>query len=120
MEEVPDCHISVAVRLRPTQGPVAWESSQKFLVDRSGERWHFDQVFGPRASTWDLYETSVQHVIDAFCDGATCTIFACGPRASGKTFTMQGGDGPGLVQLAATHIWERAPQTAAHLRDDAG
>ncbi|CAK9069760.1 unnamed protein product [Durusdinium trenchii] len=110
MEEVPDCHISVAVRLRPTQGPVAWESSQKFLVDRSGERWHFDQVFGPRASTWDLYETSVQHVIDAFCDGATCTIFACGPRASGKTFTMQGGDGPGLVQLAATHIWERAPQ----------
>lgn len=108
MEKPSACRISVAVRLRPSSGS-HWEMSEKFLADGSGERWRFDEVFGPRASNWDLYERSVQHVIDAFCEGATCTIFACGPRASGKTFTMQGDNShsPGLVQLAAAQIWEQ-------------
>ncbi|CAL1158117.1 unnamed protein product [Cladocopium goreaui] len=108
MEKPSACRISVAVRLRPSSGG-HWEMSEKFLADGSGERWRFDEVFGPRASNWDLYERSVQHVIDAFCEGATCTIFACGPRASGKTFTMQGDNShsPGWVQLAAAQIWEQ-------------
>ena len=38
--------------------PHGWNLSQHVPL-RSGERWRFDEVFGPRASNWDLYERSV-------------------------------------------------------------
>lgn len=102
------CSISVAVRLRPSGGSSCWETSGKFVSATSGEAWRFNEVFGPKASTYDLYEKTVEQVINDFCEGATSTIFACGPKASGKSFTMQGDSKQGisgLVQMAATQIW---------------
>ncbi|CAJ1350334.1 unnamed protein product, partial [Effrenium voratum] len=105
------CSVSAAVRLRPSRGAAAWDVAPGCLTDRrSGERWHFDQVFGPAAGTQELYERSVHQVVAAFGRGATCTVFACGHRASGKTYTMQGdGRAPGITQLAAAQLWEALP-----------
>lgn len=56
---------------------------------RSGARWRFDHVFGPTASTWQVYEATAQPIVEAFCTGQSGCVVVCGPRQAGKRFTMQ-------------------------------
>eukprot|EP00931_Biecheleriopsis_adriatica_P104379 TRINITY_DN79062_c0_g1_i1.p1 TRINITY_DN79062_c0_g1~~TRINITY_DN79062_c0_g1_i1.p1 ORF type:complete len:1191 (+),score=283.38 TRINITY_DN79062_c0_g1_i1:86-3658(+) len=115
-------NISVAIRVRPlveserrhstSNVLAAWDVvdvEPGSLMDRkTGEVWHFDQVFGPGTSTEELFEVSVRDVVDSFCEGVNGTVFAYGQTASGKTFTMQGnGSKPGVMQLAVHEIFEQ-------------
>ncbi len=69
----------------------------------------FDHVFGPAASTDDIFDTVGRQTVDSTLQGINGTIFAYGQTSSGKTFTMNGdeeGDFPGLLPLSALHIFD--------------
>lgn len=58
-----------------------------FLKDK---KYHFDRIFKPAASQFDLYSNVVAPLIQDVIAGYNCTVFAYGQTGSGKTFTMTG------------------------------
>ena len=85
----------------------------------------FDRVFGPAASQAEVYDEAVRPVVDEVLRGFNCTIFAYGQTGTGKTYTMEGGDGfaasarnasppesAGIVPRAVSQIFD-------HLRAEA-
>eukprot|EP00741_Cyanophora_paradoxa_P002100 tig00000551_g2036.t1 len=62
-----------------------------------------DAVYGPEASTKELFDQSVMPIIQGVLDGVSGCIIAFGQTGSGKTFTMdgvRGAAGQGVVPLA--------------------
>lgn len=59
----------------------------KYLDNTSFE---FDHTFHEDNSTDNIYDCSVQPLIDFVVSGGRATVFAYGQTGSGKTFTMQG------------------------------
>lgn len=49
-----------------------------------------DRSYGPEASTEDIYEESVKHLVPWVWGGGIGTLFAYGQTGSGKTFTVGG------------------------------
>jgi kinesin family protein 2/24 len=49
-----------------------------------------DQVFGPDATTGEIYETMVKPLVPWAWGGGVGTMFAYGQTGSGKTFTVSG------------------------------
>jgi len=65
----------------------------------------FDRVFGTQSKQLDVYRAVVEPLIGQVMQGYNCTVFAYGQTGTGKTFTMEGGDGrdePGMT-------WENDP-----------
>jgi len=65
----------------------------------------FDKVFGIQSKQLDVYRAVVEPLIGQVMQGYNCTVFAYGQTGTGKTFTMEGGDGrddPGMT-------WENDP-----------
>lgn len=65
----------------------------------------FDRVFGPNSKQLDVYRSVVEPLIKQVMTGYNCTVFAYGQTGTGKTFTMEGGEGrddPGTT-------WENDP-----------
>ncbi|KAI1264915.1 P-loop containing nucleoside triphosphate hydrolase protein [Xylariaceae sp. FL1019] len=50
--------------------------------------YHVDRLFGPQATTEEVYESLVADLIPYACDGGIGTVFAYGQTGSGKTFTV--------------------------------
>ena len=68
---------------------------------------HFDKVFGIKSKQLEVYRSVVEPLINQVMQGYNCTVFAYGQTGTGKTFTMEGGDGreePGVT-------WENDPTT---------
>ena len=62
----------------------------------------FDNTFSHDESNEDLYQYSVEPILDHVFNTGTITIFAYGQTGSGKTYTMQG-----LQNLAVQDLFER-------------
>jgi len=65
----------------------------------------FDRVFGINSQQMDVYRAVVEPLINQVMQGYNCTVFAYGQTGTGKTFTMEGGEGrdePGTT-------WENDP-----------
>ena len=86
----------------------------------SSSSFTFDKTFGEECTTQQVYQESVQPIVQSVVAGWNGTIFTYGQTNSGKTFTMQGlgcdhrsPDDPsssmGIIQLAAADIF-------AHIR----
>lgn len=58
--------------------------------DMEGKTFTFDAVYDSDSTQEDLYEESVQPVVNAVLAGFNGTIFAYGQTGTGKTFTMEG------------------------------
>jgi len=66
---------------------------------------NFDRVFGPSSKQLDVYRSVVEPLIGQVLQGYNCTVFAYGQTGTGKTYTMEGGEGrdtPGMT-------WEKDP-----------
>ena len=50
----------------------------------------FDNAFSNDESNEELYNYSVEPILDLVFNSGTITIFAYGQTGSGKTYTMQG------------------------------
>ncbi|KAL9655278.1 hypothetical protein ABK040_009051 [Willaertia magna] len=68
----------------------------------------FDYVFDEIATTPQIYDQVLSHMVPSVCEGYNCTVFAYGQTASGKTFTMKGTEeNPGVIRLAIRAIFDQ-------------
>ncbi|CAH2075901.1 unnamed protein product [Thlaspi arvense] len=66
----------------------------------------FDKVFGPQATTIDVYDVAARPVVKAAMEGVNGTVFAYGVTSSGKTHTMHGDqESPGIIPLAIKDVF---------------
>lgn len=49
-----------------------------------------DRVYGPESRNKDVYEDSVEPIVEQFCEGVNATILAYGSTGSGKSHTIHG------------------------------
>ncbi|KAJ2561405.1 hypothetical protein GGH12_004031 [Coemansia sp. RSA 1822] len=97
-----DTNIQVVVRCReaPTRGaksntsvivPPVFGQDVKITGSPSVARsFHFDGVFGPKASQENIYDKVVSPILNEVMQGFNCTLFAYGQTGTGKTYTMEG------------------------------
>ncbi|GAA93598.1 uncharacterized protein L969DRAFT_95756 [Mixia osmundae IAM 14324] len=67
----------------------------------------FDHLHLAPKPTQELYDKTIQPVVQAAMDGYNGTVFAYGMTASGKTHTMAGSDiEPGIISLAVNEVFD--------------
>lgn len=65
-------------------------------------------MFGPGASTEEVYKAMAEEIVDEALRGINGTVFAYGQTSSGKTYTMRGcSKEPGMVGLSIRQIFSR-------------
>ncbi|ESL10065.1 kinesin [Trypanosoma rangeli SC58] len=95
--------ITVAVRIRPSleterfESPCAYraDDGQTVIIKNEGDMdapaaFRFDDVFDSCDGQRDVYEESVQGLVDAALQGANMTVLTYGQTGSGKTCTILG------------------------------
>uniref|UniRef100_A0A1J3G4G2 Kinesin-related protein 11 n=2 Tax=Noccaea caerulescens TaxID=107243 RepID=A0A1J3G4G2_NOCCA len=108
--------ISVTVRFRPLSDreyqrgdEVAWYPDGDTMVRHEYNpltAYAFDKVFGPQATTIDVYDVAARPVVKAAMEGVNGTVFAYGVTSSGKTHTMHGDqESPGIIPLAIKDVF---------------
>ncbi|CAH2061616.1 unnamed protein product [Thlaspi arvense] len=71
-----------------------------------------DKVFGPQATTVEVYDVAAKPVVKAAMEGVNGTVFAYGVTSSGKTHTMHGDqDFPGIIPLAIKDVFSIIQET---------
>jgi centromeric protein E len=82
-------------------GETVAQSSETDLVQGRTHSYTLDHVYGPEATTTQLYQRSVKSLVNRAMEGYHSAILAYGQTSTGKTFTMTGTrDAPGLIPLA--------------------
>lgn len=114
---------SAIVRVRPQAGAQAdkqetgggspWRIDGNTIYQARGrpdDEFTLDHVFGPEASTAQLYKgSSTRSMAADVIKGINCTVMAYGQTGSGKTFTMHGRDDePGLIALTVGDVFKLA------------
>ncbi|KHG23768.1 Kinesin-related 11 [Gossypium arboreum] len=103
--------ISVTIRFRPLNerefqrgDEIAWYADGDKTVRNEynpATAYAFDRVFGPHATSQEVYEIAARPVVQAAMEGVNGTVFAYGVTSSGKTHTMHGDqNAPGIIPLA--------------------
>ena len=59
-------------------------------IENSKYKFSFDNIYNPKTSQADIFETSAKPILQSILEGFNGTILAYGQTSSGKTFTMQG------------------------------
>ncbi|KAJ2808333.1 Kinesin- motor protein [Coemansia guatemalensis] len=72
---------------------------------------HFDGVFGPKATQENVYDKVVSPILHEVMQGYNCTIFAYGQTGTGKTYTMEGDLENGPSSVGSTPIASRIPKS---------
>eukprot|EP00928_Gymnodinium_smaydae_P038280 TRINITY_DN26432_c0_g1_i1.p1 TRINITY_DN26432_c0_g1~~TRINITY_DN26432_c0_g1_i1.p1 ORF type:complete len:966 (-),score=165.72 TRINITY_DN26432_c0_g1_i1:280-3105(-) len=119
--------IQVAVRARPLNqkelcsgATESWTCTNNQVRELSaaarGGRVHtFDHVFGPSATTAEVYACQCASVVEGAMRGYNGTVFAYGQTSSGKTHTMMGDldVDPGVAPLAIRDVFRWVAAHAA-------
>lgn len=100
----------------PVDEPYAWHVTSVDTVQQSAEienlpgrtdSYTLDHVYGPQATTKDLYDKSVAALVQAAMDGYHTSVLAYGQTSTGKTHTMTGTEKqPGLIPLAIRECFD--------------
>ncbi|KAE8692657.1 Kinesin-related protein 11 [Hibiscus syriacus] len=115
--------ISVTIRFRPLNereshkgDEIAWYADGDRIVRNEynpATAYAFDRVFGPHATTHEVYEVAAKPVVQAAMEGVNGTVFAYGVTSSGKTHTMHGDqNAPGIIPLAIKDVFSIIQDTA--------
>ncbi|PPD91154.1 hypothetical protein GOBAR_DD11890 [Gossypium barbadense] len=108
--------ISVTIRFRPLNerefqrgDEIAWYADGDKIVRNEynpATAYAFDRVFGPHATSQEVYEIAAKPVVKAAMEGVNGTVFAYGVTSSGKTHTMHGDhNAPGIIPLAIKDVF---------------
>ncbi|XP_022747490.1 kinesin-like protein KIN-7D, mitochondrial isoform X2 [Durio zibethinus] len=108
--------ISVTIRFRPLNerefqrgDEVAWYADGDKIVRSEynpATAYAFDRVFGPHATSQEVYDVAAKPVVKAAMEGVNGTVFAYGVTSSGKTHTMHGDqNAPGIIPLAIKDVF---------------
>ncbi|KAH7946484.1 hypothetical protein HPB49_025590 [Dermacentor silvarum] len=83
------------------------ESTTATLEHQHQKRFTFTKVFPEGSSQEQLFMEAVRDPVDAFVNGANVLLFAYGPTAGGKTYTMQGPPAdPGVVPRTLDRLFK--------------
>ncbi|KIK97936.1 hypothetical protein PAXRUDRAFT_824436 [Paxillus rubicundulus Ve08.2h10] len=121
--------VLVSIRIRPTNGHQAWDSSVPHTIKllpqhaktalSSAPEFHFDEVLSGSENK-HIYNAVARSHVCAAMEGYNAVIFAYGQTASGKTFTLSGNeDQPGIIPRAMKDVFShirRAPTREYLLR----
>ncbi|KAG4205779.1 hypothetical protein ERO13_A04G123800v2 [Gossypium hirsutum] len=108
--------ISVTIRFRPLNerefqrgDEISWYADGDKTVRNEynpATAYAFDRVFGPHATSQEVYEIAARPVVQAAMEGVNGTVFAYGVTSSGKTHTMHGDqNAPGIIPLAIKDVF---------------
>lgn len=88
--------------------PQRTESAMGTIEDKS-HNFAFDHVFKPNNTQEDVF-VEISQLIQSALDGYSACIFAYGQSGAGKTYTMEGRDGPdaGVIPRTLVQIFESA------------
>ncbi|KAL8143767.1 hypothetical protein V2J09_016799 [Rumex salicifolius] len=122
MPRPPGDSISVTVRFRPMNereynrgDENAWYPDSEKIVRSEynySTAYAYDKVFGPNATTEEVYEVAARPVIKSAMEGVNGTVFAYGVTSSGKTHTMHGDQCfPGIIPLAIKDVFSMIQDT---------
>ena len=66
-----------------------------------------DRVFNDKMSTEEIFQSEGKKLVLAALEGFNVTIFTYGQTASGKTYTMRGGENlhPGIIPLSLKEVF---------------
>ncbi|XWS40087.1 hypothetical protein CRYUN_Cryun18bG0110200 [Craigia yunnanensis] len=114
--------ISVTIRFRPLNerefqrgDEIAWYADGDKIVRNQynpATAYAFDRVFGPQATSQEVYEVAAKPVVKAAMEGVNGTVFAYGVTSSGKTHTMHGDqNAPGIIPLAIKDVFTMIQDT---------
>ncbi|XVE67033.1 hypothetical protein DITRI_Ditri08aG0127800 [Diplodiscus trichospermus] len=114
--------ISVTIRFRPMNerefqigDEIAWYADGDKIVRNEynpATAYAFDRVFGPHATSQEVYEVAARPVVKAAMEGVNGTVFAYGVTSSGKTHTMHGDqNAPGIIPLAIKDVFSTIQDT---------
>ena len=98
---------------------VAWHISENAIMPFDeegkpikGQTYSFDHIFGPGATTTEMYETTAHQVVQSALEGFNATIFAYGQTSSGKTYSMIGeNESQGIIPLSLEEIFDTIKKT---------
>ncbi|WKX97107.1 hypothetical protein Q1695_013061 [Nippostrongylus brasiliensis] len=124
-KKVDKINVRVAVRVRPMNDKEKADNSvsvvrveeKKMMVTCKAKSFSaFDKVYGPSTSQERIYAEMVSPQVERVLAGYNCTLFAYGQTGTGKTYTMEGGNGErssyrqdpstGIIPRAVEHIFE--------------
>ncbi|KAA3468090.1 kinesin-related protein 11 [Gossypium australe] len=119
----PGDSISVTIRFRPLNerefhrgDEIAWYADEDNIVRNEynpATAYAFDKVFGPQATSQEVYEVAAKPVVKAAMEGVNGTVFAYGVTSSGKTHTMHGDqNAPGIIPLAIKDVFSIIQDTS--------
>ncbi|RIA95018.1 P-loop containing nucleoside triphosphate hydrolase protein [Glomus cerebriforme] len=91
-----------------TTSPYA--TNQIVVEGEKRQVFNFDNVFPPETTQQEIYEKSVENLVNKFIEGFNVTILAYGQTSSGKTHTMGTADNP-LIPSDSKGIIPRAMST---------
>lgn len=79
------------------------------MADGKEQNFGYDRVFGPAASQEEVFGC-VSELVQSALDGYHVCLFSYGQTGAGKTYTMQGGEGPasrGIIPRAVQKVgWD--------------
>ncbi|KAI9501741.1 P-loop containing nucleoside triphosphate hydrolase protein [Coemansia spiralis] len=128
-EKEKDTNIQVVVRCRDATGRQARTNTAIVVPPLYGQdvkidgppavarTYHFDGVFGPKATQENIYDKIVSPILNEVMQGYNCTIFAYGQTGTGKTYTMEGDLDSSGVQGVSTPQVSRIPTPASMAAD---
>lgn len=110
--------VNVVVRCRPlNERELSGNETAAVQIDEANRQVHlgdaaqtftFDSVFGAESEQADLFATVAQPIVEGALSGYNGTIFAYGQTGTGKTYTMDGGEGEqrGIIPRAFEHVFK--------------
>lgn len=85
-------------------------TSNRAKYTKLEERYYsFTKVFGPSSSQRDIFDNTVDSLLDKFLRNENCVFFAYGMTNAGKTYTIQGTpQDPGIIPILTAKILSSA------------
>ncbi|MEW5317201.1 MAG: hypothetical protein WDW38_008522 [Sanguina aurantia] len=107
-------NVRVYCRVRASATPavrcLSDNTSVAVMADGKEQTFGYDRVFGPAAGQEEVFGC-VSELVQSALDGYHVCLFSYGQTGAGKTYTMQGGEGPasrGIIPRAVQKILEAA------------
>ncbi|KAI0771434.1 kinesin motor domain-containing protein [Irpex lacteus] len=116
--------VLVSIRVKPTDQPSAWDFTRNRIkldpsLGKASQDFNFDEIL-TGSENKPVYNAVARSHVYAAMDGFNAVVFAYGPTASGKTFTLSGDDEqPGIIPRAMKDIFvyiKRTPSREYLLR----
>eukprot|EP00501_MAST-03F_sp_TOSAG23-6_P001017 GSMAST32.ASY1.ANO1.1057.1 assembled CDS len=101
-------NVKVVVRVRPLNDKeeISADSSRNESSEGTHtKRYKYDNVFGQYATQKEVYEQTVQPLVEEVLDGFNCTVFAYGQTGTGKTFTMEAKNAEYTIKVSYLELY---------------